>query len=258
MIKQHNISSLKALKARGQRFAMLTCYDSSFSKISDSAGVEALLVGDSLGNVIQGKDSTVPVTIEAMQYHTQCVAQNAGRCFVLSDMPYMTYTDVYKAIDNATLLNQAGAQMVKLEGGRWLEDIIYTMSERGFSICAHLGLLPQSINKYGFYSTKGKEDEEANRIYEDSLCLEEAGADMILLECVPVELAERITKAVTIPVVGIGSGRYTDAQVMVNYDILGISGYIPSFAQNFIATAESIEQAIKHYADAVRDHSFPV
>ncbi len=257
MSTKYNLSTIKSLKTENKRFAMLTCYDNSFAKISQKAGIESLLVGDSLGNVIQGKGSTVPVTVDDICYHTACVVSGAPNCYVLSDMPYMSYTDTFKAIDNATLISQAGAQMLKLEGGRWLEETIYQMSERGFSICIHLGLLPQSINKLGHYSTKGKSEHEANMILEDARCLEAAGADMILLECVPAALATTITQQVKVPVVGIGAGPGTDAQVMVNYDILGVSPYIPSFAQNFIESAISIEQAIKNYGDAVRNGSFP-
>ena len=256
-MQKQTLTQLKKYKANGQRFATLTAYDSTFARLSEAAGIECLLVGDSLGNVIQGQRSTVPVTLGDMCYHTQCVSRATNNAFIMADMPYMSYANPDQAISNATALMQAGAQMVKMEGGAWLEQTICLMSERGIPVCAHLGLLPQSTDKLGGYRMQGKSKDSADQMLRNAKNLEQAGADILLLECVPAKLAADITKAVSIPVIGIGAGPDTDSQVLVVYDALGLSSRLPSFSKNFMEQAESISGALVTYATQVKDGQFP-
>ena len=249
--------SLKIAKSKGEKFAVVTSYDTTLARLSEEAGIECLLVGDSLGNVIQGQKSTVPVTIDDMCYHTVCVAKGVDKTLVMSDLPYMSYATPESAIANAAALMQSGAEIVKLEGGAWLADTIALMTERGIPVCAHLGLLPQSVNKLGGFRLQGKTQEEADQILEDAKLLEQAGADMLLLEMVPEALAAKVSDALDIPVIGIGAGNQTDAQVLVVYDLLGLSGYIPSFVNNFLEGNGSIQNALAAYATAVKSGAFP-
>lgn len=256
--KKITIKSLQAAKSEKQKFAMVTSYDATFARLSEEAGIECLLVGDSLGNVVQGQASTVPVTIDEMCYHTRCVAAGASKALIIADMPFMTYATPEMAIVNAAVLMRAGAQMVKLEGGAWLADTVEILSERGIPVCAHLGLLPQSVNKTSGFRLHGKTSRDAAQILEDAKLLEKSGADLMLLEMVPRELAGKITAELDVPVVGIGAGNLTDAQVLVIYDLLGVSGYIPRFANNFLHSNNgSIQEALAAYAVAVKDGSFP-
>lgn len=256
-MKKQSLSQLKNYKKQGQKFATLTAYDATFARLADEAEIECLLVGDSLGNVIQGQRSTVPVSMDEMCYHTAAVTRGATRSFVMTDMPFMSYSTPEQAIANAAELMQAGAQMVKLEGTAWLEDSIYFMSERGVPVCAHLGLLPQSVDKLGGYKVQGKDQESAAKMLQDAQRLEQAGADIILLECIPSTLAKDITNSVDIPVIGIGAGPETDSQVLVVYDALGLSLRLPSFSKNYLNQCSDIQDALATYAKEVKNGLFP-
>jgi 3-methyl-2-oxobutanoate hydroxymethyltransferase len=252
------LSTLKKCKADGEKFVALTSYDASFAQISDQAGIEVLLVGDSLGNVIQGLDSTVPVTIEQMAYHVTAVAQGNQQAMIMADMPYMTYTSETAALENATRLMQAGAHIVKLEGGAWLAPIIQRLTECGIPVCGHVGLLPQSVDKLGGYKVQGTTQRSAESLKHDAQALQEAGIDLLVIECIPSNLASNITGELSIPTIGIGAGPGTDAQVMVLHDILGLKTRpTPKFVKNFLAETDSIEEAISAYASAVRNGLFP-
>jgi len=250
--------SLKSLKEKNQKFSCLTAYDATFAKHASDAGIDVLLVGDSLGMVLQGRDSTLPVSLSDMIYHTQCVSRGCERSLIMADMPFNTLNSVEQTLDNAAQLMQAGAHLVKLEGDIWLAPFITALSQRGIPVCAHLGLTPQSVNKLGGYKVQGKEDSTANHMIVTAVALEEAGADLILLECVPSSLAEIITKEVSVPVIGIGAGNVTDGQVLVMHDMLGLNtGHQPKFVKNFMAEASSIPDAFKRYDEAVKSAAFP-
>jgi len=252
------LSNLKRCKAEGKKFVALTSYDASFAQISDEAGIEILLVGDSLGNVIQGHDSTVPVTIDQMMYHVTAVARGNQQAMIMADMPYMTYTSETAALENATQLMQAGAHIVKLEGGAWLAPIVQRLTECGIPVCGHIGLTPQSVDKLGGYKVQGTDQSGADTLKSDALALQEAGIDLLVMECIPSDLASEITAELSIPTIGIGAGAGTDAQVMVLHDILGLKTRpTPKFVKNFLADAGSIEDAISAYASAVRNGQFP-
>jgi len=252
------LSTLKQNKAEGKKFVALTSYDASFAQISDEAGIEILLVGDSLGNVIQGHDSTVPVTIDQMMYHVTAVARGNQNAMIMADMPYMTYTSETAALENATQLMQAGAHIVKLEGGAWLSPIIKRLTECGIPVCSHIGLLPQSVDKLGGYKVQGTDQTGADTLKRDALALQDAGVDLMVMECIPSHLASEITAELNIPTIGIGAGAGTDAQVMVLHDILGLKTRpTPKFVKNFLAETDSIEAAINAYASAVRNGQFP-
>tara|TARA_R110002073_G_scaffold138908_5_gene288732 strand:- start:143 stop:934 length:792 start_codon:yes stop_codon:yes gene_type:complete len=256
-MNKQTLTRLKQYKADGNIFATLTAYDATLARIAEAAGVEVLLIGDSLGNVIQGQGSTVPVNMEQMCYHTECVKRGTTNSFLLADMPFMSYASPDQAIVNAAALMQSGAQMVKVEGALWLEDSVYLMSERGIPVCVHLGLLPQSVDKQGGYRIQGKDDESAQQIVDNACNLVEAGADIVLLEGVPSNVAKSVTEAVDVPVIGIGAGPHTDSQVLVVHDLLGISQRLPSFSKNYLAEAGSIEGAIALYAEEVKSGKFP-
>ncbi|PID42905.1 MAG: 3-methyl-2-oxobutanoate hydroxymethyltransferase [Gammaproteobacteria bacterium] len=253
-----NINTLRQMKSRQEKFACLTAYDATFSNLASTAGVEVLLVGDSLGMVLQGHDSTVPVTMEDMIYHTRCVKNGNQDALIMADMPFMSYSTPEQAMENAGLLMQAGAHMVKLEGGEWLCETITMLSERGIPVCAHLGLTPQSVNKLGGYKVQGRGDEQAAQLIENSQILEQSGADIILVECIPGELATRLTATISAPVIGIGAGSDTDGQVLVMHDMLGVTpGKTARFVKNFMSEASSIQEAVTHYVQAVKTKSFP-
>lgn len=252
------LSTLKRRKAEGKKFVALTSYDASFAQLSDEAGIEILLVGDSLGNVIQGLDSTVPVTIDQMMYHVTAVARGNQHAMIMADMPYMTYTSEIAALENATQLMQAGAHIVKLEGGAWLTPIIKRLTECGIPVCGHIGLTPQSVDKLGGYKVQGTDQHGADTLKSDALALQQAGIDLLVMECIPGDLASEITTELSIPTIGIGAGAGTDAQVMVLHDILGLKTRpTPKFVKNFLADAGSIDEAISAYANAVRNGQFP-
>lgn len=252
------INTLRDCKQNGEKFTCLTAYDATFSHVISAAGVEVILVGDSLGMVLQGNDSTLPVTIDDMVYHTRAVARGNQGALLMADMPFMTYGDHETAMKNAAALMQAGAQMVKLEGTDWMADTVEMLSLRGVPVCAHLGLTPQFVNKFGGYKVQGKEEKAAELMVKHARQLVQAGADIILLECVPSSLGQRITDAVSAPVIGIGAGSGTDGQVLVMHDMLGVTpGRKPRFVKDFLMEGGSVEGAIKAYVKAVKDGSFP-
>lgn len=257
--KPVNVVSLREMKAKGEKITCLTAYDASFASVLDKAGLDTILVGDSLGMVIQGHDSTVPVTLDDMIYHTRNVSQNVNRSFVIADMPFMTYSSPQQALASAArLMQEGGAQMVKLEGGCRQEETVRKLTEQGIPVCAHIGLQPQLVNKLGGYRVQGRDDAQATAMIEDATVLERAGADLLLIECVPETLAAEITANVEIPVIGIGASARCDGQVLVLQDILGITaGRVPKFAKNFLDGQPSIQAAIEAYNQAVKDGSFP-
>lgn len=256
-MKTVTVNTLAELKRSGEKFPVVTAYDSTFARLAELAGIEVVLVGDSLGNVMLGHASTVPVTMADMLHHTAAVCRGSSKCFVVADLPFMAYATPQQTMANSAQLMQAGAQMVKLEGGTWLAESVAMLVQRGIPVCGHLGLTPQSVNKFGGYRIQGRGANEAEQILQDALRLEEAGASLLVLECVPQQLAARITGALSIPVVGIGAGPDTDAQVLVLHDLLGISARMPKFARNFLADSGDILGALRSYAQAVRDGSFP-
>ncbi|MEJ2686537.1 MAG: 3-methyl-2-oxobutanoate hydroxymethyltransferase [Gammaproteobacteria bacterium] len=253
------LAELARMKQAGEKIACLTAYDASFARQAESAGVEVLLVGDSLGNVVQGRDSTLPVTLADMIYHGSCVARGAGRVLRVVDMPFMTYAGTAKALDNAArLMAEGGAHMVKLEGGAVVVETVRALTLRGIPVCAHLGLLPQSVHQLGGYRVQGRDAASARTIVDDALALEQAGAGLLVLECVPAELAGQITDRLSIPVIGIGAGAACDGQVLVIYDVLGIAfGKRPRFVKEFLAGHDSVSAALRDYVQAVKSGAFP-
>lgn len=253
------LATLRAMKRDGEKFACLTCYDASFARLLEAAGVEVLLVGDSLGMVVQGHESTLPVEVADMAYHCACVARVRRRALVMVDMPFMSAATPAQALGNAArLMREGGAHMVKIEGGAVMEDSVRTLSEHGIPVCAHLGLLPQSVHKLGGYRVQGRQEAGAERMLDDARCLEQAGADLLLLECVPADLARRITAAAGVPVIGIGAGPDCDGQVLVLYDMLGITpGRRPRFSRDFLAHNPDVQAAVEAYVRAVKERSFP-
>lgn len=256
-LKPVSITDLAAMKQRGEKISCLTAYDASFSALIDKAGVDMMLVGDSLGMVIQGHDTTLPVTIRDMVYHTRCVSNARQRAFIIADLPFMTYsTPVIAAKNAAKLMQIGGAQMVKLEGPRI--ECVRFLVDQGIPVCGHLGLLPQSINQLGGYKVQGKEKAAAEKLLADAHELQQAGAGLLVLECVPAALAKEVSLQLTIPVIGIGAGVDCDGQVLVLYDMLNI-GTIkrPRFSRNFMTGAANIEEAIGAYHQAVKQALFP-
>ncbi len=255
----HTLTSLRKLAQDGEKIAVLTCYDASFASLLDRAGVDVLLVGDSLGMVVQGERTTLPVTMEDMVYHTRCVARGAGNAFIVADMPFGSYQeDPARAFANAARLMAAGAHMVKLEGGAVMAETVAFLSRRGIPVCAHLGLTPQSVHQLGGYRVQGKTDEAARQLLQDAESLERAGAGMMLLEAIPAGLAKQVTERLAIPTIGIGAGPDCSGQVLVLYDMLGIyPGNTPKFARNFLAGAGSVQAAVEQYVQAVKSGAFP-
>ncbi|MEP1743119.1 MAG: 3-methyl-2-oxobutanoate hydroxymethyltransferase [Kangiellaceae bacterium] len=259
-MKRQTLHSIQQLKDTKEPIAVLTAYDASFAKLVSEAGIEIILVGDSLGMVMQGHQSTVPVSMENMQYHTQCVANGNRSSLIVADLPYMSYATEQESMSNAAKLMQAGANMVKLEGGEWLCPTVSLLTERGIPVCAHLGLTPQSVDALGGFKIQGRDEENANQILRDALAIEKAGAKLLVLECVPAILAEKITRQLQIPTIGIGAGNKTDGQVLVLQDMLGMNNdFKPKFVRNFFAEPEvnSVQQALQGYLAAVKDRSFP-
>lgn len=256
-----NISTtqLRKLKQTGEKIACLTVYDASFTLVLEAAGVEVLLVGDSLGMVIQGHESTLPVTLAEMAYHTRCVARVRQRALLIADLPFLSYATPAQAIASAAHLLQAGgAQMVKLEGGAARLEVVRALSTNGVAVCAHLGLLPQSVHQLGGYRQQARSPEAQAQLLADAQALELAGALLLVLEAVPAELATRVTAALTIPVIGIGAGSGTDGQVLVLYDLLGLSPRLPGFARDFLQGQQhGISGAVRAYVQAVKSGSFP-
>ena len=237
---------------------MLTAYDSTMSALLNRCDVEVILVGDSLGNVIQGHTSTTPVTVEHVAYHTECVTRANSHAFIIADLPFASYGDPVQALDSAAELMRAGADMVKLEGGDWQVDIIQYLVERSVPVCAHLGLLPQSVHVLGGYKVQGKSKDAASLMLEQAIACEQAGAQMIVLEAIPSSLGKLITESLTIPTIGIGAGTNCSGQVLVLQDMLGISpGKPPKFVKNFMDGHTSIEAAVKAYVREVKSGKFP-
>jgi len=257
--KKISVATLRQMKAKGEKFAVLTAYDASFAHQLDQCGVEVILVGDSLGMVIQGVETTLPVTVDDIVYHTRAVARGASSALIMADMPFMADATVEQAVHNAgRLMKEGGAHIVKLEGGASQVEAVRRLTQLGIPVCGHLGLQPQSVHKLGGYKVQGREQAVAQAILDDARLLVEAGADMLLLECVPEGLAAQLTSSVSVPVIGIGAGAATDAQVLVLYDMLGITaGFTPKFSQDFLAGHGSIQEAIRAYVQAVKSGAFP-
>ncbi len=254
-----NVTDIAKIYADGERIAMLTAYDASFAALCDRAGVDVLLVGDSLGMVIQGHPTTLPVTLEQTLYHTRCVAAGCARPLVIADLPFGTFQGTPDdAMRAGVAALQAGAQMVKVEGGAWIAPTVEYLTTRGVPVCGHIGLTPQSVNVLGGFHVQGKSTEAAERLVADARRLERSGAALIVVECVPRELGSEITRAVGVPTIGIGAGPGCAGQVLVIYDVLGIQPSRPArFVKNFLAGRDNIEAALAAYVAAVRDGSFP-
>jgi 3-methyl-2-oxobutanoate hydroxymethyltransferase len=253
------LTTLDQMKQRGEKIACLTAYDASFAVLLDAAGVDVVLVGDSLGMVIQGHDTTVPVTMDQMVYHCAAVARGVHRPFLMADLPFMSYPSGELALSNAVrLMQEGGARIIKLESGKGQTDIVEFLARHDIAVCAHLGLKPQSVHKTGGFRVQGREAEAAQRMLEDALALEAAGADMLLLECIPSELGGTISQAVEVPVIGIGAGPDTDGQILVLYDVLDItSGRKPRFVRNFMDGSPSPREAVSRYVQAVKSGEYP-
>lgn len=253
------LTQCRQMKKDGDKIAVLTAYDASFSTVLEQAGIDVILVGDSLGMVIQGQESTLPVTVENMVYHTQNVVRGSKKAFIIADLPFMSYANQEQAITNAArLMAEGGAQMVKLEGGPIVIDIVKQLVDRGIPVCGHLGLLPQSVHRLGGYRVQGRQPEQAQALIEAAQQLERAGADMLVLECVPASLGKAVTEAVNMPVIGIGAGADCDGQVLVLYDMLGITPErTPKFNHDFLKGAGSVLAAVTDYVKAVKSGEFP-
>lgn len=251
-------ASLLKMKQEGQKFTAITAYDATFAKLFDDEGAHVLLIGDSLGMVLQGGQDTLAVNMDEMVYHTRCVARGASKALVVADMPFMSYATPEQTYQNAARLMAAGARMVKMEGGDWLCDSIRHLTRNGVPVCGHLGLTPQSVHVFGGFKVQGRDEFQAQEIYRQALELQAAGIQLLVLECVPTALAERITKALRIPVIGIGAGPATDGQILVMHDAFGVtSGYVPKFTKNFLAETGDMRAAIRLYVQQVSEGSFP-
>ncbi len=251
------ISHLENMKRQGENIAMLTCYDATFASAMDQAGVDIILIGDSMGMVVQGRSSTVGVSVEEIAYHTACVACGVDRTFVLADMPFGSYHDEATAMENAVDLLAAGGVMVKLEGAGPMIPIVDYLTSRGVPVCAHLGLTPQSVNQLGGFKVQAREEEDARQLLEDAQAMQQAGAQMLVLECVPAELGRKVSEQLEMPVIGIGAGAACDGQVLVMHDMLGLGRRVPKFVANFMQGSDSIGAAFEKYVSDVRSGSFP-
>ncbi|MEP5763400.1 MAG: 3-methyl-2-oxobutanoate hydroxymethyltransferase [Halieaceae bacterium] len=251
------VNTLQALKEKGEKFVCITAYDATFARLISEAGAETMLVGDSLGMVLQGHDSTLPVTIEDMAYHTACVARGNRESMVIGDLPFMSYSTPEQTLASATSLMQSGAHMVKMEGGTWLSESIQQLVQRGIPVCAHLGLTPQSVNLLGGFRVQGRTPKGAKNILADAVEIQDAGASLLVLECVPSELAADISEKLQIPVIGIGAGPGTDAQVLVMHDMLGLSEHSARFVENFMSGRASIQDALRAFVEAVKAGEYP-
>ena len=257
-LKPVTLSTLKAMHERGEKIAVLTAYDASFARLMDEAGVDIVLVGDSLGMVVQGNSSTLPVKLAEMSYHTRCVARGVKRAFIVADLPFATYQQSpQQAYASAAKLMAAGAHMVKLEGGAVMAETIAFLTGRGIPVCAHLGLLPQSVNQLGGYKVQGRDDAAAKQLIADAKAIEAAGAGLVVLEAIPAALAAELTKTLSIPTIGIGAGVDCSGQVLVMYDMLGLYPHAPKFSKNFMDGAGSVAAAFAAYVQAVKSGAFP-
>jgi len=255
--KPVTVNTLRKYKRDRHKFVCVALYDAPMSAMAQKTGIEVLLVGDSLGMTVLGYDSTIPVTMEQMIYHVEAVKRGNSKSLIMGDMPFMTYATPEQAMTNATRIMRAGAHMVKLEGGAWVVETVRMLSDRGIPVCAHLGLTPQSVNKFGGFRVQGRKEEQAQVILNDAIALDEAGADLVVLECIPTALAKEITAAVSMPTIGIGAGADTDAQVLVINDILGLTEKPPKFSKNFLVETASIPGALMKYAEDTRTGVFP-
>ena len=253
------LSKLQTMRERDEKIAVLTCYDASFAMLMDACGVDVLLVGDSLGMVVQGRETTLPVTIEQMAYHTACVAAGASKAFIIADMPFGTSQfSARETFGHAVQLMQAGAEMVKLEGGAEMAETVAFLTSRGIPVCAHIGLTPQSVHQLGGYKVQGKSDAAAKKLMQDGVALEKAGASIVLMEAVPAALAGQVTRKLRVPTIGIGAGGDCSGQVLVVYDMLNIyPGKKARFVKDFMQDADSIAQAIARYVAEVKAGTFP-
>ncbi len=262
-IKPISLTTLFEMKARGEKVAMLTCYDASFSALLDTQHVDCILVGDSLGNVIQGQRTTIPVRMDDMVYHTKAVLRGlytrpTSRAWVIADMPFGSYGTTEDALHNAVKLMQAGAHMVKLEGGAWLADTVRTLVNNGIPVCAHLGLTPQSVYQLGGFKVQAKTEAAAEQLLTEALVLQEAGASLLVLEAVPMHVGKHVTESVSMVTIGIGAGKDTDGQVLVLYDMLDVfPGKKAKFVKNFMQGKDSIAQAVAEYVAQVKSGEFP-
>lgn len=253
------LTTLQQQTKNNEKFTVLTCYDATFAKVLEDAGIEVLLVGDSLGNVVKGDRTTLTVTVDEIIYHTECVSSRIDKALIMSDMPFGSYQQSpQQAFVNASKIMAAGAHMVKLEGGQIMADTISFLTQRGIPVCAHIGLTPQSIHQLGGYKLQGNSSDSAKQLMEDAKLLEKAGAGLLLMELVPAKLAEEITQSLTIPTIGIGAGKNCSAQVLVLHDMLGLyQGKKLRFVKNFMEDANSIQEAIVNYVQAVKSGHFP-
>jgi len=258
-VSRTTVNTLRKKKQAQEKIVCLTAYDASFSYLLDHAGVDVILVGDSLGMVIQGHETTLPVTMDDMVYHTRIVAGQCRQALLIADMPFMSYSNVDQALSNAArLMKESDAHMVKLEGGETQLEVVSHLAKSGIPVCAHLCLQPQSVHKMGGYRVQGRDKKDAKSMVLSARALQDVGADMLLLECVPSRLASEITRSVDVPVIGIGAGPDCDGQILVLQDVLGITpGTPPRFSKNFMAGNDSIQQGVESYIHAVRDGSFP-
>lgn len=257
-MKPTTLTYLRKCKQEKRKFATITAYDASFARLFYDNGIRVMLVGDSLGMTLQGHDSTLPVTVSDIAYHTRCVRRGAPLCLLLADLPFMAYTTPEQTFTHAAEVMRAGANMVKLEGGQWLASTVKMLTERAVPVCGHLGLTPQSVNIFGGYKVQGRDDAAAAQLLDDALALEAAGAQLLVLECVPVPLAQRVTEALSIPVIGIGAGNVTDGQILVMHDAFGITGEnTPKFAKNFLAQSADIPAAARLYVQEVEQGLYP-
>ena len=257
--KSVTLTDLKNFKETSEKFTCLTAYESTMASVISESGVDVILVGDSLGMVIQGHDSTLPVTMDQLIYHLECVVNGNKGSHIMADMPFMSYSTDDLGLENAKRLMQAGANSVKIEGGEWISKMAQVLSDRGIPVCAHMGLTPQTINRIGGHYVQGRDPSQKEKIINEAISLENAGASMLLLECVPGELAKLITEELKIPVIGIGAGVHTDGQIMFVHDLLGISCLEkpPKFVKNFMEDSSSIPEAIKNYVTDVKNRNFP-
>lgn len=251
------------MRADGEKIACLTCYDASFARVQDRAGVDVILIGDSLGMVMQGAQTTTAVTVDHIVYHARCVTPHVDRAFVMADLPFLSYATLERALDaSLRLMQEGGARMVKLEGGKEQANIVEYLSIRGVPVCAHLGLQPQFVHKMGAFKVQGRDDAAAKAMLQDARILADAGADVLLLECIPTALAEQITQESPVPVIGIGAGHKVDGQILVMQDILNLSplvreGRKPRFVKNYLQGRDDIEAAFSAYVQEVKDGSYP-
>ncbi len=252
-------TTLQKIVENNEKFTVLTCYDATFATILENAGIDVLLVGDSLGNVLHGENTTLSVTLDDMIYHTRCVARGASKAFIITDMPFGSYqVSPEQAFENASKILAAGAHMVKIEGGQIMVDTIQFLTQRGIPVCAHIGLTPQSIHQLGGYKLQGNSEKSAKQLLNDAKLLEKSGASLLVMEVVPAKLAKKITQALSIPTIGIGAGGDCSGQVLVLHDMLGlVQGKKPRFVKDFMADAKSIQEAIANYVTAVKTGQFP-